>query len=111
MAKHGNVPAAEADHVVALAEHQANEAAAEIGEEWAKRQKNGRSYSGLNVLDLADSIGLPYLYHAFIARPTPAFTAPMPATTSSPNSGPTAALLSGRAPATRVLPRRWRFRA
>jgi hypothetical protein len=71
MAKHGEIRAEDADRVVALAEREANQAAAEIGDEWAGRQKSRGSYSGLTVLELAESIGMPFLYHTFYRPASP----------------------------------------
>jgi hypothetical protein len=65
MVKHGEICAEDADRVVVLAEQQANQAADEIGEEWTRRQKSRGSYSGLSVLELAESIEIPFLYHTF----------------------------------------------
>jgi hypothetical protein len=65
MAKHGEIDAEEAARAVALAEQHAKEEADEIGPEWAKRQKDSGSYSGVGVLDLAESIEMPFLYHTF----------------------------------------------
>jgi hypothetical protein len=71
MAKHGEIEAEEAARAIALAEQHAKEQADQIGSEWAKRQKDSGSYSGLGVLDLAESIEMPLLYHTFY-RPSSA---------------------------------------
>lgn len=65
MAKQGEIEAEEAARAVALAEQHAKEESDEIGPEWAKRQKDSGSYSGVGVLDLAESIDMPFLYHTF----------------------------------------------
>jgi hypothetical protein len=65
MAKHGEIEKEEAARALALAEQHAREEANEIGEEWAKRLKDSGSYSGVGVLDLAESIDMPFLYHTF----------------------------------------------
>jgi hypothetical protein len=65
MAKHGEADAEDANRVSELAEQQAKEATDEIGTEWTKRQKDSGTYSGINVLELAESIDMPFLYHAF----------------------------------------------
>jgi hypothetical protein len=65
MVKHREIDAEEGARTVALAEQQAKEGADEIGPEWARRQKESGSYSGISVLDLAESIDMPFLYHAF----------------------------------------------
>jgi Family of unknown function (DUF5677) len=71
MAKHGEIEREEAARVLKVAEEHAKQAADEIGPEWAKRQKDRGSYSGVSVLNLAESIGMPMLYHTFY-RPSSA---------------------------------------
>ncbi|HBI42854.1 MAG TPA: hypothetical protein DDY78_08350 [Planctomycetales bacterium] len=65
IAKYGEISAEDANRALKVAEEHAKEEADGIGSEWAKRQKEGRSYSGVGVLDLAESIDMPFLYHTF----------------------------------------------
>lgn len=65
MAKYTELDAEDAERALALAEEHVKEEADGIGPEWTKRQKDGRSYSGVGVLDLAESIDMPFLYHTF----------------------------------------------
>jgi len=71
MVKHGEIDAVEGANAIKLAEEEAKSAADEIGPEWAARLKKGRSYSGVGVLDMAESINMPFLYHTFY-RPSSA---------------------------------------
>lgn len=65
MAKFGYIEPLEAEFVIALAEERAKELANEIGPEWAKRLKDSRTFSGVSVLDLAESIDMLFLYNVF----------------------------------------------
>jgi hypothetical protein len=65
MAKHVDIDSEEADRTVKLAEEDAKKEANEIGPKWAAVQKENRTYSGLTALELAESIGMPVIYHSF----------------------------------------------
>jgi hypothetical protein len=65
MAKHGDIDREQADRAVKPAEEDAKDAADEIGPKWAALRKDRGTYSGLSVLELAESIGMPGIYHAF----------------------------------------------
>ena len=65
MADNGDFDKQEAASVIALAEKHAKETEDEIGQEWARRQKAARSYSGVLIHDLADSLGKAFVYHTF----------------------------------------------
>jgi hypothetical protein len=71
MIKHGPTFPTDTDRVLKEAERYAKEMIDEIGPEWAERQKAAGSYSGLKVLELADSLDLIFLYDVFY-RPSSA---------------------------------------
>jgi hypothetical protein len=71
MAKHGEIDPGEAERVLKIAKEHVDEWIKEIGPVWAKRQKEGRSYSGVSVLDMAECVGMPMIYHTFY-RPSSA---------------------------------------
>ncbi|MBX7106042.1 MAG: hypothetical protein K1X57_18310 [Gemmataceae bacterium] len=65
MVEHGQIDPTDADACLAIAESQAKKSAGEIGPEWARRQKDGRSFSGVSVFDLADSFEMSFVYNYF----------------------------------------------
>jgi hypothetical protein len=65
MAGSGDSRHPDADRVVGLAESYAKECCDEIGPEWTERLKKSKSCSGVNIYELADSLGLAHVYHAF----------------------------------------------
>ncbi len=65
MAENGDFDEQEADQIVALAEKHSKEDNDEIGPEWTKRQKSSNSYAGVRIQDLADSLGMGFIYHSF----------------------------------------------
>jgi hypothetical protein len=71
MAKYGGINAEDAGRALAVAERHAKEESDGIGEEWARRQRERKTYSGLSVLELAESLDLPFLYDSFY-RPSSA---------------------------------------
>jgi hypothetical protein len=65
MAKNAGAHAHEAGEIIARAEKTLKEDRDEIGAKWADRQQKGRSYSGVRIEDLADSLGMTFIYDAF----------------------------------------------
>jgi len=65
MASSGDLQCPDADRVLRLAESQVQEQYNEIGPDWTERLKQAKTFSGVSALDLADSLGLLAIYHAF----------------------------------------------
>jgi hypothetical protein len=57
--------------ILAQAEKVMKEEQAEIGQEWVRRQKQSRSYAGVHVEALADSLGMKQIYHSFYRPANP----------------------------------------
>ncbi len=67
----GNMSKEDADRAVALAEQHVAENALEVGAEWLERLKKTGTFSGIKIVDLAESLGMSFLYHTFY-RPSSA---------------------------------------
>jgi len=65
MVSTGDLRSPNADHVLRVAESHVQEYSDEIGPEWTERLKHGTTCAGVSALDLADSLGLLPIYHAF----------------------------------------------
>ncbi len=65
MASSGDLQCPDADRVLRLAESHVQEYYDEIGPDWTERLKQGKTCSGVSALNLADSLGLLTVYHAF----------------------------------------------
>lgn len=64
MAKDGGLGTENDDELVRRAEHHAQQQCDLIGADWTKRLKNSGSFSGLNIVDLAESFDRLFVYNA-----------------------------------------------
>jgi hypothetical protein len=71
MAEHGDLDKQKATELITRIEKDLKEDLDAIGPKWTRRQKTSKSYAGVNVYDLADSLGMSYIYHSFYRPANP----------------------------------------
>jgi hypothetical protein len=65
LAASGDHHGTDAERALDLAEKHAKECADEIGPEWEERQKGSRTFTGVNIRDMAESLDQLFLYQVF----------------------------------------------